>query len=446
MTQKSIKKLHRRAARLLKKLVTARGIYASTDNGWRGAFHSLFGRDSAITAQLVFSAEDLRGKRKKLSKKAYHGLLFLRKWQGQKDNPASGEERGKMALEIRTGRSRNAQTLRRLSKYRALWFLDPKDHLLKSWDSADGTPLWIIGVARWHAMKSIAYRSDVLDSVRLGLEWCLGNLKQYGGFAGFTGADLKPERVAEGLHNQSWKDNEGAYQYPDGAFAKHPIKDVFVNALFWAALNHGSDIFKQSDPEFATELALAAKKLKKHFNDPRMGFLMYEGGTRPYFAEALDGDGKQLRAISADAGMCLWANYRGECIIDDQYVEEVVRRLMMPDMLDRDAGMRNYSSSTVVKTLFAGGYHRGQNTYWPFVSGLIVSGFDKFGFRKEAKGVAEAALKGAGRFRGCIELFQGDDQGGYHPWHHPAEKQQSATEQAWSAAAIYYMSSYFLEK
>ena len=446
MTSNSdIEKCSKMASLLLKRLVTTRGIYASTDSGWQGSFHAFFGRDSAITASLIFSAEAIRYRRKRLGRRAYQGLLYLRHWQGAYNNPATGEEVGKISHEVRTGTSRNGQTLGRLRAFRKLWYLDPRDHLLKNWDSADSTPLWVIAVARWHEVSEVAYSPEVLKSLHAGLDWCLRNVAEYGGLAGFTGADLRPERKTTGLHNQSWKDNYGAYQYPDGSLAKHPIKDVFVNGACWAAFKYGAAIFRERDPIFAAVLEQSAKDLKDHFNHPKHGFLMMDSQTMlHYYAEALDGDGKPLRSISADVAMCLRAYCGNECIIDSMYVADVARRVTMEDMLNPEAGIRTYSSSTVVPKLYQGGYHRSSHTYWPFVSGLIVEGLDHFGYKREAEMVANAMLMGVSHFNSCIEMFLEVEPHVFRPWHNVDNKQQSATNQAWTAAAMYYAASYLL--
>ncbi len=285
----------------------------------------------------------------------------------------------------------------------------------------------------------------MLASLHSGLDWCLRNVAEYGGLAGFTGADLRPERKTTGLHNQGWKDNFGAYQYSDGLLAKHPIKDVFVNAACWAAFRYGAAVFRERDPTFAAVLEQSAKDLKELFNNPKHGFLMTdEQSMLHYYAEALDGNNKPLASISADAAMCLWAYYDDECVIDDMYISDVARRVTMDDMLNPEAGVRNYSSGTIVPKLYAGGYHRSSHTYWPFVSGLIAEGLDHFGYTPEAKLVAEALLAGVSHFNSCIEMFLEAEPHVFQPWHNVDNKQQSATNQAWTAAAVYYASAYLL--
>ena len=127
----------------------------------------------------------------------------------------------------------------------------------------------------------------------------------------------------------------------------------------------------------------------------------------------------EVITVSADAALCLWAYHDRECIVDDKHIPAVVERIMQPDMLNPDAGVRNYSRDIYGGKLLAGGYHRSPNTYWPFVSGLIAAGLDHFGYTHEATKVAESLLRCVDHFDGCIEMFLGTGKNSYVPWQHP---------------------------
>jgi len=440
MSQTTNELYRQKAIDLLENLVTERGIFASADNGWSGAFHSWFGRDSAVVANLIFAAE-AGNKEKHLSEKAYRAALNLKTWQGAINDPTTGEEAGKIPHEIRAEQSHNKQTEQRAEEFSNLWTHYPERHASINWDSADSTPLWIITIARWHELASLHYDKEVLAPLQAALEWCLNNLQQYGGLAGFTGADLQPQRKG-GMHNQGWKDSEGVYQYADGSLAKHPIYDVFVNGIFWAALRWGAEIFSEHDAAFAQELQSAAARLKARFNDPQTGFLLADkiDGLN-YFSEALDGDHRQLEATAVDPALCLWASFRNECVIDEKYIGDVVRRVLQPDMLNPDAGARNYSANIAVPKVYSGGYHRSPNTYWPFVSGLLSNGLEQFSYANEARQVAVAALNGISHFGSCIEMYLEPKPGEFTPWQRAGGKQRSSADQAWTAAALYFMTS-----
>lgn len=97
---------------------------------------------------------------------------------------------------------------------------------------------------------------------------------------------------------------------------------------------------------------------------------------------------------------------------------------MRSDMFNPEAGVRDYS----LLTPLIGGtnYHGSPNTYWPFVSALIVRGLDHFGYKTEAKAVATAMLRAIQRFDSRIELFIETPEHKYAPWHHPTMGQQSS--------------------
>jgi glycogen debranching enzyme len=432
-----IDRLRKMSEDVLNQLVTDEGIFASENAGWKGPFYAWFGRDSAISASLIFEAESIITK-EVFSPKASKALVRLGEWQGKKTIQRIGEERGKIPHEVRPAQDSNSQTQERIKKYRKLWFKDPNDSLLKNWDSVDSTPLWIIAMCRYK--KADLSNKKLLKKMKLALQWCLNNLEEYDGWAGYKGSELHPRRKTAGLHNQTWKDNYGAYQYSNGSLVEQPIKDVFVNALFWSALQYGAEIFEKIDPKFCKLLHKSALDLKHRFNKSEGGFLFFDRETRLYyFAEALDKKNTKLTDISADVAMCLWAYYENECIIDAAYIDAVISRVLYDDMFNKNAGIRNYSNTNSAH-LYNNGYHRGPNTYWPFVSALIAHGMGHFGYNNEEKKVLTSMLKGISKFNSCIELFVQTD-GHFEPWHHPIEKQESAVNQAWTAAGTYYATS-----
>ena len=437
-----LEELKQRGARLLDRLVTPQGIYASSALDWRGSYHAFFGRDTAITAGLIWETEQI-GNKYWFSPRAVSSLISLAHFQGKRDHPVTGEELGKIPHEMRTNREDIEQLLsRQAQKRQKPWHINPFDHYLKNWDSADATPLWIIMIGRWAEASGEELTRSQLRQLRIALQWCLHNLHEYGGLAGFKGADMDPRRRYGGLFNQGWKDSHTAYLDKDGKIAPHPIYDVYVNGAFWAALRYGAGIFAGIDERFAKKLDRAAQTLRRRFNGARRGFRFKDKKTGLwYFAEAIDARGHQLRTIAADPGLLLWTYHRNRSIVYRQYLPDLVKRLMKPDLFNPQAGIRTYSHQ--IKNYQPGDvYHRGPNTYWPFESALIASGLDHFGYRRQATKLASAMLKGAGHFNSCIELFVEDRAGRLHLWKSSSTPQTSSADQAWTAAAIYYASTY----
>ncbi len=439
MNRTNLSYLKNLSVNTLEKLVTDEGIYASSALGMEGLYHGFFGRDTAITAYLIAQAEHL-GKNNQFLFKAVRGLVQLMNWQSKNDNPHTGEENGKFPHEIRLHENDYKHLTTDLTqKGWKSWYVDPHDKVLKNWDTNDATQLWIIVIARLYEKNMIEIDGDLRHALKQGLLWCLRNIRDFDGLAGFS---YNPERPWAGCINQTWKDSELAYLYEDGTPAPPPLKDVFVNALTWCALQYGVKLYATSDYHFAHVLKEKAASLKKRFNNPQTGFVMIDSKTDFYYAEALDKNNTQLRGISCDPALALWAYCDEETIIDTHYLPHVVKRVMSDDMFDPQAGIRTYSCEGKVYDPIL--YHRGPHTFWPFVSALIADGLNHFGYDYESKQLLLAMVKGIQRFDSCIELFVKNNET-YERFKNPLADQVSCTDQAWTAAALYF-ATHFLEQ
>lgn len=431
LTKAVLLELKQKAKQTLETLITERGIYASTDEGWAGPYHSWFGRDSAITAALLSDCVQFGGD-VQLVEKACRGLLALAEWQGKTDDVRTGEQKGKIPHEIRTEFNDVDRYQHKASTNAKPWYIDPHDNVLKNWDSADSTPLWIIAVVRAHTALHKEISPLTLVQIKEALQWILARIEEGDGLVGFRGADEQPGRVYSGLHNQGWKDSYQIYQHEDGSLAKHPIKDALINADAWSALVIGAETFK-ADVAFAATLSEAAHSLKQRFNDIEGGFLL---PNRKYYAQALDGDNRQLTQKAADIPMALWAYREKECIIQDTMLPVIVDFAMSSQLFNSKAGLRNYEKGT--RFPIGTRYHGGDNVYWPFASGLVASGLLHFGYKEEANRLVEAYLLAIHTLGSNVEMFTESAQGELILWHHPELGQMSAHEQAWTAAAVYF--------
>ncbi|MEP6710693.1 MAG: hypothetical protein ABJA64_03155 [Candidatus Saccharibacteria bacterium] len=428
---------------LLKELVTPEGIYASAQIGWEGPYHAWFGRDGAITADFILASIEYGGDQE-LATVAVNALKNYSKWQGKENNKSIGEEVGKIPHEIRT-EFNAVDTVQHAAGTNAWqWYVDQQDNTLKNWDTADGTSLWTLALLRSRSRLNLELDDETIGHVRSALEWIVGNVHSYGGLVGFTGAEMQEGREYSGLHNQGWKDSESVYQTSEGENAPHPIKDVLVNAEAWAALSDGAEYFKESDTAFSHTLQMAADTIKEKFNSQNEGFVVdgLDG-----LAQAIDGTGSQLKQSSVDQGAVLWARTeRGEVCVDDEMINTLVKKVMSPEMFNPDAGVRDYARGTV----FTHGtnYHGSPNTYWPFMSGMIARGMQQGGYEEEARQVMRAFLNAVQTLGTNIEMFIQDDNDSFEPWSHPDPEigQKSSREQAWTAAAVYYATSYLLHK
>lgn len=434
LSKAEYRQLRDKAYSTLSDLITPDGLYASAANGWKGPYHSWFGRDTAITTEFICAASRYGGEND-LAIRAIKSLKALSRWQGKKNDPETGEEIGKFPHEIRNTFDAVDNVQHAASTNMKRWYIDPRDNILKNWDSTDSTPLWVIAISRAAKLFPDVIDKSTENNLRRALEWMLNNLERHDGLMGFTGAALQHGRVYSGLHNQGWKDSYEVYQYQNGALASHPIKDVLANAETWSALDGAVEIFSH-DTGFASLLRRSADTLKERFNDK---FLLSD---KTYFAQAIDGHDRQLRQHCADVAMCLWAENNQTCVIDQSHINSVVDTIMSPRMFNPYAGVRNYSLGTQFRK--GTRYHGSAHTYWPFVSMQIARGLYAFNYRDESIKVMRAMLLAVHQLDSNIEMFVEKRDGTLSAWHHPIVDQVSSIEQAWTAGAVYFGTSFLL--
>lgn len=435
--------LNQDAHELLQELVTDDGIYASAAIGWEGPYHAWFGRDGAITADLIFASLEYGGD-EILAHVALNALINFAKWQGAKNAAATGESIGKIPHEIRTELGETHETQHAADTNTKPWFIDEKDNILKNWDTADGTSLWVLALLRGHEKLGRSLEPETEQHLKAALSWIMTEIDRYDGFVGFTGASLQAGREYSGLHNQGWKDTTDVYQRPESGNAPHPIKDVLVNAEAWAALCDGAEYFADIDQTFSATLSEASARLKLKFNSTNEGFTLPDGSG---LAQAIDGNNEQLTQASVDQAAVLWARTRsGDICVDQEMARRIVEQVMSEGMFNPDAGIRDYARGTV----FTHGtdYHGSTHTYWPFMSGLAARGMEQAGFRAEAERTMTAYLAAIETLGTNIEMFVQNADDEFEPWAHPDPEigQKSSREQAWTAAAVYYATQYLLSQ
>lgn len=433
----SIKVIRQKAIDILNELTTPQGIYASNDGLWNGRFHHYFGRDTAITALLIFEAEAI-SKDYKFTPIALQALSSIAAYQGQKNNPETGEEFGKIPHEVITSQ-KDIDILQTTIKNGGSkpWFVD-SDGILKNWDSADSTALWIIAVS-----SALKHGWEMSDDIAIQLtkaaKWCISNLENFNGFNGWLPAELQPNRQYGGLTNQAWKDSWPAFLQEDGRLPNYPLHDIFSSAAVWSALSSSAELLANIDSEVSNKAMQTAKSLKARFNETEKGFKL-EG--EDFYAEALDANLNQLAAHTVDVGMSMALMHNQQNIYDDNLHHKLVSELMGDKFFTEDFGLRTYQKD-LTNFVQNDQYHRGPNTYWPFASALTALGFAKSGFYDESVNVLKSMMNGLGNFDSFVELFLVKD-GQAEVWKHAESEQTSTLNQAWTAAAAYY-GSIFLE-
>jgi glycogen debranching enzyme len=171
------------------------------------------------------------------------------------------------------------------------------------------------------------------------------------------------------------------------------------------------------DAETAQRLERDAADLKRRFNRD-----FWVKGRR-HFALALDGDKRQVDALTSNTGQLLWSG-----IVDERRAAGVVRRLLREDMFT-GWGIRSMSSEDAGYNPLE--YHNG--TVWPHDTALIAEGMRRYGFRDEASRLAHALLDAAEAFSNQLpEVFAGfaRDRASM-----PVEYPNALKPQSWAAAA-----------
>src|SRR5207244_672234 len=251
-----------------------------------------FGRDGLICAYqtLGWNPEIARGT-----------LRLLAKYQGQKVDDFSEEEPGKIFHELRRGELARLGEIPHRPYY----------------GSVDATPLFALVVAetvKWTADRE--FWRELLPSAERALTWCdtYGDADRDGYVEyGPRGSDLR---------SQGWKDSPQSLSEPDGTGSKRPAALVEVQAYVYAAKMGIADLYAlDGDTTRADRLRGEARELRERFE---RDFWMADQGC---YAQALDGDKKQVRAVTSNAGHALWCG-----IASPDHAATLVHRLMTPDM------------------------------------------------------------------------------------------------------------------
>lgn len=395
------------------------GIYASAKEE---AFGCVFGRDTAITVLKLLKVNELNSDPHilEISRK---GLLALIDLQGNKYNIESGEEPGKFIHEYR--RDATHEHVLRGPKG---WFWEGE--AMRNFDSIDSTSLGLMAIfAFWEATKDVEFLNSVLPAVRDGLFWIMRDGDRDGDrlleFA------THPERTHGGLTIHSWTDSRESFMQADGTLPKFPIAPVEVQASAWCALRVWSNFFEDRDQEFSKSLEKRAKAMKEVFNQK----FVFKDRDWNFLAQGIDGNKNQIRTITANPLLCLWASVKGESIVEEKFIKEIVERAFQEDLFDSDAGLRTMSTNSPTYNPREDSYHNG--SFWPMLNGLIFEGLLNFGYISEAAYLKEASLKPIIHFQTAIELYQKNNLG-YFEYRSPSG-QIGCRQQAWSAASLLHM-------
>ena len=358
-------------------------------------FAAPFGRDALIAAWAALPLNpDL----------AKGTLRFLARYQGQRSDPTTEEEPGKILHELRRGELAGAHLVPHHPYY----------------GSVDATPLWaaLLGEAsRWWQSTDLA--AELAINLGAALAWCAGPADpDADGLIEYRG-----RRTAWGLVHEGWKDSWDGVIRPDGTIPKGPIALVEVQGYHYGALVAASGLYTALGRSAEASAARrAASSLAHRFH---AAFWSGPGGVP---AMALDGRKRPVRTAASNFGHLLATGP-----LTAVQARVVVERLLQPDFLS-GWGVRTLAASE--GPYDPGSYHNG--SVWPHDTAMIAFGLRRRGAADAAARVADQLFDALRAFPGgrIPELFSGAPRVGADP---PLTYPNACAMQAWSSAGVYLL-------
>jgi glycogen debranching enzyme len=353
-------------------------------------FMALFGRDSLITAYQALPFQPHL---------ARTTLEALTAWQARDFDDFRDAEPGKILHELRLGE---------------LTMLGDRPHS-PYYGTHDATPLFLILLdeyERWAGDHDFV--RSLQPAAMKALEW----IERYGDRDGDGYLEYQT-RSKEGLANQCWKDSWNSILFTDGTVATGPIATCEIQGYAYDARLRLARLARTvwDDPALADRLERDAAALRERFNRD------YWVKARGHYAIALDGQKRQVDAMSSNAGHLLWSG-----IVPPERAAMTVERLMSEDMFT-GWGVRTMSSNDAGYNPIE--YHNG--TVWPHDTSLVAEGMRRYGYREEASHLALMLIQAAEEFEYRLpEVFAGfarEETG------EPVEYPTASRPQAWAAGA-----------
>jgi glycogen debranching enzyme len=352
-----------------------------------------FGRDALVTGfEALLATPDL----------ARDALRFLARLQGTEDDPSRDEEPGKIPHELRFGEMAAAGEVPHTPYY----------------GSADATPLFLVLLDEYERWTADAATVDgLLPAAEAALGWLDRFADRDGGLVEYA------RRAPKGLRNQGWKDSHDGVPFADGRPAEPPVALVEVQGYAVDARRRMADVLARRGR--SAEAARLRARADAHAAAIEERFWMEAKGT---YAIALDGEGRQVDAVTSNPGHLLFSRAARE-----ERARLVARSLLSPRMWT-GWGIRTLAAGQAAYNPLS--YHDG--TVWPHDNALCAAGLGSYGMTVEAGQVMTGLWHASAHFRRhrLPELFCGlSAEEGEFPVHYPV----ACSPQAWSSAAWFLL-------
>ena len=352
-------------------------------------FMTLFGRDSLLTSWMAMLVD---------SDLALGTLQTLARYQGEKVDPVTEEEPGRILHEMRFGETTSLSLGGGTIYY----------------GTVDATPLFVMllgELQRW------GNKREEVDALLPAADRAIAWMEEFGDRDG--DGYLEYHRSSDrGLINQGWKDSWDSIRFSDGELAQAPIALCEVQGYAYGAyIARAHFATEAGDDDLAATLAEKAADLKRRFNED---FWLED---KQAYAIALDRDKRPVDAIASNMGHCLWTG-----IVDEDKAEAVARHLMSPQMFS-GWGVRTLAEGMTAYNPIS--YHNG--SVWPHDNAIVAAGLMRYGLADASHRVMEAMVQASTFFGARLpELFAGlsREENGF-PVSYPA----SCSPQAWAAAS-----------